>query len=149
MHTWYRFTSRFNAYSMHSGVFEYRKFVRRRWVLTLSVLTPPPSQRVNVLGVSGVFATVFQKVPENDRLIRKPEALLTLLLDACYAWSETAPDERGERHSPAEPSRAYGWVMSLGLSKHERSLLAQKFHTRASAFPSRSTRVVPRVKRVD
>lgn len=36
------------------------------------------------------------KVPENDRLIRKPEALLTLLLDTCYAWTETAPDQRGE-----------------------------------------------------
>ena len=35
------------------------------------------------------------KVPEDERLIRSPEALLTLLLEACYAWSETAPPPKG------------------------------------------------------
>lgn len=35
------------------------------------------------------------EVPEKDRLLRSPEALLTLLLRSCYAWTEMAPDRRG------------------------------------------------------
>lgn len=57
---------------------------RRSFCVNVPIATPPLT-----------FATL--KVPENDRLIRRPEALLTLLLDACYAWAGTAPDEKGER----------------------------------------------------
>lgn len=35
------------------------------------------------------------EVPARDRPINAPEGLLTLFLDACYAWTETAPDRRG------------------------------------------------------
>ncbi|CAM9902098.1 unnamed protein product, partial [Ectocarpus sp. 4 AP-2014] len=61
-------------------------------VLGTLVKAAPSAERMEAC--AAVAKASRPEVPENDRLIRKPEALLTLLLDACYAWAETAPDTR-------------------------------------------------------
>eukprot|EP00752_Nemacystus_decipiens_P018330 g16445.t1 len=61
-------------------------------VLGVLMKTAPSAARMEAC--AAVAKASRPEVAENDRLIRKPEALLTLLLDACYAWAETAPDER-------------------------------------------------------
>lgn len=68
---------------------------------TLSIRTNPmdthfPVCRRSHHPVSNPATLAMRKIPEKERLIRKPEALLTLLLEACYAWTDTAPDERGD-----------------------------------------------------
>ncbi|CAM9252402.1 unnamed protein product [Scytosiphon promiscuus] len=61
-------------------------------VLGTLVKAGPSAERMEVC--AAVAKASRPEVPENERLIRRPEALLTLLLEACYAWTETSPDER-------------------------------------------------------
>ncbi|CAM9861553.1 unnamed protein product [Pylaiella littoralis] len=63
-------------------------------VRVLGALVESGPSAENMEACAAVAKASRPEVPEDDRLIRKPEALLTLLLDACYAWTETAPDQR-------------------------------------------------------